>query len=488
MTSRSSAQYAGIGSAIVVGGGVAGIAAALRLAEQGVAVTLVETRKRLGGRATSFNDPTTGHTLDNCQHVLMGCCTNLLDLYQRLGVRDSIEWHSTLYFANADGHIDVLRRHPLPAPGHTALSVLGFRLLTIAEKLAVARGMMEIMAIGRRGRQAYASTTFADWLAKYEQPAGAIMKFWQPVIVSACNETIDRVAASYALQVFQDGFLCHRDAYVMGLPSVPLVQLYDASEPAIQQAGGSLMLGTSAEGFTFDGTMVTGLRIEGDRTLTADAYVSTVPFDRLDKLATDAMRAADARLADLTAMDVSPIIGVHLWYRRADGQPAMHLPHVVMPPGELDWVFNKGMDDAAGTLPTDGPRAQHVHGVISAARPLVDLPASDIAATADAELRAVFPGMKNAELIHHRVVKEKRATFALTAGIDAHRPGPVGAIPNLYLAGDWTDAGWPATMEGAVRTGYRAAAAALRREPDSMLIADLPPAPMYRLMEFLLRG
>jgi hydroxysqualene dehydroxylase len=510
MTAAASHTRNGSRRVVVVGGGLAGIAAAVRLADAGVAVTLVETRQRLGGRATSFVDPQSGLVLDNCQHVLLGCCTNLLDLYQRLGVRDRIRWHRRLLFTDSAGRIDVLEADDLPAPFHLTMSLLGFAGLTWREKLAIARGMFALIRLGRTGRDAWHDRTFSQWLRLHRQPDGVIEKFWAVIIISALNETPDRVAAHHAMQVFQEGFLAHADAYAMGVSAVPLLQLYDAAQHAIERAGGTVMLATSAERIAFDAQRrhVTGLHIAGDRFLEADALLSAVPFDRLAKLCPPTLRDAEPRLAGLEKIDVSPIIGIHLWLARDDGQPAMPLPHLIFMQSPLQWVFNKGPEPFAqrgrepfsSPAPTTGTTAemtpvpflagaQHVHGVISAAREWVDQPAEAIAAMAVKELRKVLPTARSAKLVHHRVVKEKRATFAAVPGFEALRPSAAGAVGNFLIAGDWADTGWPATMEGAARSGHLAAAAAMHHlhitpppgTTPTGLVDDLEPSAMYRL-------
>lgn len=499
MTAAANHTRNGPRRVVVVGGGLAGIAAAVRLADAGVAVTLVETRQRLGGRATSFVDPHSGLVLDNCQHVLLHCCTNLLDLYERLGVCDRIRWHRRLLFTDAAGRIDVLEADDLPAPFHLTMSLLGFAGLTWHEKFAITRGMFALMRLGRVGRDAWRDRTFGEWLRLHSQPDGAVGKFWSVIVVSALNETPDRAAAHHAMQVFQEGFLAHADAYAMGVSAVPLLQLYDAAEHAIERAGGTVMLSTSAERIAFDAQRrhVTGLYVDGDRFIEADALVSAVPFDRLAKLCPVPLRQTEPRLAGLEKIDVSPIIGIHLWLVRDDGQPAMPLPHLIFMQSPLQWVFNKGpqalADNGAAPRPADDAPfiagTQHVHGVISAAREWVDRPAEAIAAMAVEELHKVLPTARSAKLVHHRVIKEKRATFAAVPGFEALRPTAAGVVGNFFIAGDWADTGWPATMEGAARSGYLAAAAAMRclhipPRPGATptgLVDDLEPSAMYRL-------
>lgn len=473
---------------VVVGGGLAGIAAAVRLADRGVGVTLVETRNRLGGRATSFEDPASGRTLDNCQHVLMGCCTNLMALYRRLGVEHLIQWHRRLYFTDGTGVIDELEADDLPAPLHLLTGLAGFRTLSAWEKLAIGRAMVAMIRLGRSGRENFRGVTFADWLEQQGQPAGAVRKFWSVIVTSALNETPERASAAYAIQVFQEGFLPNEQAYLMGLSAVPLVTLYDQAYQVIQRAGGRVMLSTSAERFEFDGRRVTGLRLGDGSEAAAEGFVAAVPFDRLAKLCPPAMVQADARLGRLGEFTTSPIIGIHLWMSRGgaeDGRVVMELPHLILMQSPVHWIFNKGVERDPGTGLAG---CQHLHGVVSAAHELVDQSAQGILAMAVEEVRKALagrPGGAEARLVHGRVIKEKRATFAATPVADSLRPAARGEIENLFLAGDWCRTGWPATMEGAVRSGFLAAQGVLGSEGEEgagALEPDLPMGSWYRML------
>lgn len=471
-------------SVVVVGGGLAGIAAAVNLSDRGVPATLIETRQRLGGRATSFVDPATGQTLDNCQHVLMGCCTNLINLYQRLGVADQIQWHRRLYFADDRGQVDQLVADDLPAPLHMLRSLMSFKLLSFSEKVAISRGILAMLRLGRSARDRLHDRSFAQWLLGLGQPPGAIKKFWSVIVVSALNEQLDRVDAAYAIQVFQEGFLSHEGAYVLGLPAVPLTHLYDTAYRVITDAGGTVSLSTGASEFVYEGNRIAALRLANGTQLAADAFIASVPYDRLSKLCPSPMRHVDARLGRLDQFEASPIIGIHLWFDTPKDKPLMAWPHLVLTQGSLQWVFNKGYDDQLG--------GQHLHGVISAAHDLVQRPVEEILALAIAEIRCALrcsPGIDNASVLHGRVIKEKRATFSASPGVEQLRPDTRGKIGNLYLAGDWCQTGWPATMEGATRSGYLAAAAAAQdmsgmgdwQMVGPSLVADLPVGELYRM-------
>jgi zeta-carotene desaturase len=458
----------------IVGGGLAGIATALRLADGPWRPILIETRKRLGGRATSFVDPRSGLTFDNCQHVVLGCCTNLLDLYDRLGVGEAIEWHRTIYWTDGKGHIDEVRADRLPAPLHLARAFGRMQILQRDDRKAVRRAMWRLIRMGSRGRVGWQRRTFAEFLDECHQTEGAVQRFWQPVVVSACNLSVDRVCAAHAMQVFQDGFLANRWSYTMGLPTVPLAELYDPSVEAIQACGGEVQLGTSAKALAFDGTRTTGV-VTDNGFVEASAVVVATPFDRLEKLVSPVMRSSDGRLGRLDALDTSPILGVHLIF----DCEVMTLPHVTLVDHGVQWLFNKGVDDAGH---------QHVHAVVSGADEWMAYSQQEIVDRVVSDMHAAIPTSVGLQPTYARAIKEKRATFAAVPGVDDLRPsttstpigsGMAGGIKNLYLAGDWTDTGWPATMEGAVRSGY-AAAAALTGAGG--LVEDVPAAPLARVL------
>jgi len=455
----------------IVGGGLAGVAAAVRLAEHSDMPVIIETRKRLGGRATSLTDPRSGETIDNCQHVLMGCCTNLIDFYDRLGVNDQIEWHPTLYWTRGRGEIDVLKPGRLPAPLHLAFSFNKLRVFDKKQKRHIARGLWKIMRMGFKGRPAWADRTFAQFLQTCRQPEDVVRSFWNTIIVSACNLEVDRVSAASALHVFQDAFLANAWSATMGLATVPLGALYDPAVRIIEEAGGEVRLGCSAKAISFDGDRVTGVVTE-DGLVEAAAVISAVPWDRLDKLASDTMKRADARLRNLNALQVSPILGVHLWFEHE----VMNIPHLVLVDRGVQWLFNKGVD-------ADG--RQHLHAVISAADAWMELDEAEIVRRVLEDVHHVLPTSKGLQPVEARSIKEKRATFAATPASERQRPSTApayaagGAIENLLIAGDWTDTGWPATMEGAVRSGYAAAGALLGKD---LSVEEVPPTWLARLL------
>ncbi len=455
---------------VVIGGGLAGLAAAIRIGDSDRRVVLIETRKKLGGRATSFVDPRDGATLDNCQHVLMGCCTNLLDLYERLGVTGDIDWHPTVYWANPPHEPDQMKPGALPAPGHFTLSFLKMRFLSTAAKRAVARAMWLIIRLGKEGRMRWSGRAFSVFLSETQQTQEAIEKFWEPIVVSACNAPCAGVDARYALTVFQQGFLQDSWSPVMGLSRVPLLKLYDPAVALIESRGGSVRLGESVVALGFDGRRITSV-VTDEGMVECRAVVAALPPERLAKLCSDTLVKADRRLSRLTEFGFSPIVAVHIFF----DQPVMKTPHLVLPGRETHWLFDKGRDDSG---------RWHVHAVISGATSWVDADEPEIVRRVVEDIAWALPSARGISPIAARAVKEKRATFACVPGIDDLRPstkadGVRGGVDNLYLAGDWCDTGWPATMEGAVRSGYAAAAAVTG---SGGLVADVPAAPLARLL------
>ena len=452
----------------IVGGGIAGIAAAIRLSQAGMKPIVLETRRKLGGRATSFVDPRTGKLLDNCQHVAMGCCVNLLDFYQRLGVLDRMQWHKETYWANPPHAPDVMRAGWLPAPAQFTGSFLRMRMISLKDKVAIAFAMFKLLRMGYAGREHWRGRVFLDFLRDTGQTERAIERFWEPVVVSACNLPSSRVDAPFAMKVFQEGFLSHRVASAMVLSTVALLDLYDPAEAMIRQAGGEVRLGVSAQAIAFDGARVTGV-VTDEGLVQASAVIAAVPFDRLVKLCSPTLQAADERLRGIDGIATSPILGVHLVYEKI----VLDQPHLVLPARATQWLFNKGVDEAG---------RQHIHAVISAADQWMDLDENEITRRVRADIEWACPRAQGLAPVEVRSVKEKRATFAAVPGFEALRPGPrpraSGGVDNLILAGDWCDTGWPATMEGAVRSGYAAADALTQLDS---LQTELPVALLARV-------
>ena len=430
-------------SVLVAGGGLAGLAAAAALGGAGYDVTVFESRSFLGGRATSYPTSTAegpGEIIDNCQHVLLRCCVNLLDFYTRLGVRDLIRFYREFYFLEPGGRTSILKAGGLPQPLHFTLAFLKMQCFSFGEKLALAQGLLSLKA-EYRTRRDLDSITMLAWLREKKQPQRAIDRFWNPVLVSAINEELDTMAAAHGFQVFWLGFLARPDSYEMGIPSVPLGRLY-GPESWTRIPKVSIRLKSGVDHISGEGL------VSGGETLKADYYVSALPYERLEAV-TSVMPPT---------LESSPITGIHLWFDRC----VTSLPHASLLDRTIQWMFNK-----------DGGR--YIQLVVSASRSLVPLSKSEVVELAVRELAEFFPDVTAAKLMKSHVVKEIRATFSARTGLEKLRPTAHCDVPNLFLAGDWTRSGWPATMEGAVRSGYHAAEAVTRAagKPLKFVLPDV---------------
>ncbi len=464
----------------VVGGGLAGLASACALADAGYRVQLLERRPYVGGRASSYEHPGTGEIVDNCQHLLLGSCTNLIEFYRRLGVEDRIQWFDRFTFLEPGGRRSDLYPGNLPAPLHNTVSFLEARAFTLADKVAIARAMMALL----QGVPNDTPENFAHWLERHGQTSASVDRFWRPLMHSALNDDLDRLSVRYAGMVIRSSFMSSPVAGRMGFPTIPLSELYSHALQYIRARGGDVLLRTSAEGFSFHAETqrwsVAGQRNGQGVRIDAGAVILALPFEATQKLlpALPVLAAdMDNKLPDqLAHFEHSPITGIHLWFDRK----ITDIPHAVLLDTTIQWMFNKSLlqpqtrENAAG---------DYLELVVSASKTLVPMQRQEILDLALTELAQFFPAVRQAKVLKATVVKEVRATFCVTPGLDAYRPGPVTAWPGVFLAGDWMATGWPATMEGAVRSGYLAAEAYARsqKREQKFLQPDLPVQGLMRI-------
>jgi len=459
---------------VIVGGGLAGLAAAVALVGHDLDLTLLESRPRLGGRAGSFPDPVTGEMIDNCQHVSMTCCTNLADFCKRVGTSDLFRHDREVLFLSPEGRYSTLKAGPAPAPFHLGGSFLTANYLSPWERLRVAYGLACLRFATRATDE-----PFAHWLARHGQTSRTIERYWTTVLVSALNERLEQMDVGHARKVFIDGFLRNRDGYTMELPLVPLGELYGSRlETWLASRNVKVRLTTGIRSVDLDpeGT-ISGITLRNGTTIGAEFVVLAVPFDRVAGVLPEAVRNRLPSLARLDEFESSPITGVHLWFDRE----VCPVDHVVTVGRLVQWVFNHTSLQGRRANENQG---QYLQIVISAS---YDLVAMDNAAIRDAvlaDLATIWPATKEAVLDRWRVVTEHGATFAVRPGIEAIRPPQRTAIEGLFFAGDWTDTGWPATMEGAVRSGYQAAEGVLADldRPERLIRPDLPESRLARLL------
>src|SRR6478672_7922984 len=445
-------------SVAIVGGGLAGLR-----------ITVVERRPYVGGRASSYEHPGTGEVVDNCQHVLLGCCTNLIKFYDRLGVSEKIRWFDELTFIEPGGRASRMAPSILPAPMHNVPAFLGAKMLSASDKIAISRAM----AAMSHGLPEDSSEDFLSWLRRHKQTEQAIERFWKTVLVSALNEDLDRISVRYAAQVFRESFMKSAAAGRMGLPTIPLSDLYGSAIEYIRARGGEVLLRSSVTAIGPKQDRVGVLTGSGEQRF--DFAVLAAPFQNAASLL-PGDESANPIKQQLAKFEPSSITGIHLWFDRE----ITPLPHAVLLDRTIQWMFHKSKFHEGRENSGEG---SYVELVVSASKSLVQKSREEILELATRELAEFFPAVREAKLVKATVIKEIYATYAILPGLDKYRPAAKTQWPQIFLAGDWTATGWPATMEGAVRSGYLAAEALMKDvgRGQKFVVADLPATGLMKL-------
>jgi zeta-carotene desaturase len=430
-----------LASVAVIGGGLAGISAACALSDAGFRVTLFERRAFLGGRASSYEHTGTGEVVDNCQHVLLGCCTNLRGLYKRLGVEDKVHWYKRITFIEPGGRSGAIEASGLPAPFHSAISFATFKLLSLRDKLGIARALLALVSRVPED----SSEDFLGWLRRKGQTQAAIDRFWAPVLISSLNEELDKSSVKYAAMVFRDAFLKSAEAGAMGLPTVPLSELYGVASEYLRARGGQVLLRSAVEAMECDEN---GVKLRSnDRDYAFDYVISAVPFHHLGRILPKGKQADELQQV-VNHLRTVPITGVHLWFDRE----ITPLEHAALLDRNIQWMFQKSKIIVREAEAKDA--GSYLELVVSSSKTLLEMSRGEIIDLAVKELAEFFPAVRDAKLVKATVIKEVHATFAPAPLSDEYRLRPASPWPRLFLSGDWTATGWPSTMEGAVRAGY----------------------------------
>ena len=427
----------------IVGGGLAGIAATIALSDAGIGVDLFEANQRLGGRVGSFDDPVTGETIDYCQHVGMACCTNLVHLINRLGIEGDFTTEKTLHFFGANGRHLPIKAWPLPAPLHLSGLLLKWPDLTLADRFSIARTLLAMMRIKKT---APALDELAiDWL-KARQSQRVIKAFWETILVSALGERIDKVALGPAAKVLLDGFANNRNAYHLLVPQRPLRELFDDHCRKLLENSSKVRLHL---GYRID--RITSLENEGHAVVTlTDQYgtkrtyekaISCVPWYRINDV-------LEMSANELNALKPSPITGIHTWW----DHKWLNFDHAILVNHKCQWLFAQqdDYDDRSGPW--------YCQIVISGAHDLQWKTSLETYAGLVNDLGDAFPEIKQRQLLRSKMITDPRSVFSVQPGNQKSRwPSDRYSDQGVWLAGDWTDTLWPATMEGAVRSGFQAA-------------------------------
>jgi zeta-carotene desaturase len=461
-------------SVTVVGGGVAGMSAACALAEAGFRVRLIERRGYLGGRASSYLHPGVDEVIDNCQHVLFGCCTNLTGFYRRIGVDDRIRWTSEMTMIEPGGRRSELGPSWLPAPLHGLPKLMAAKAFTFDDKLALARAFRALM----RPVPSDSTETLGAWLKRNRQTKGAVEHFWRLVIASALNADLDSIALPYAAKVIRELFMNSAFAGSMGMSTVPLSRLYEGAERFLVKRGSEVLFNTNVESAAFDEeTSQWTLATRGGEVV-SDFLVLALPFEATGKLVEHMPPAdgADRLIGQIEQLTHWPICSVHLWFDRE----ITDLDHAVLLDREIHWMYNKSR-----LQPWRNLKGSYLELVVSASRTFAALERKEAIDLALSELSEYFPAVGQAKLEKAALVKEVRATFGVPLGVDAFRPNSISPWTNCLLAGDWTATGWPSTMESAARSGHLAAEAVCESTGKAvkMVNPDLRPKGFMRWLK-----
>ena len=451
-------------SVVVVGGGLAGMAAALKLAHAGCRVTLLERRPFLGGRAFSFQDPDTGAEIDNGQHVLVGACTRLRGFLDAISAPASAfvrQARLGLTILDPDGRQATLAAAPLPAPLHMAAAILRYRHLDLRMRAAVARDARALAHLDDDACADLENIPLGDWLSARGAPRASIERFWDPLVRPALNVAAGEANIPLTAFFVREAFWAGPHGGAIWLPSVGLTQaIGEPGRRALERAGVVVRLGARVDDVEIGDHDIAAIRLRGGERLQTTNAICAIPPDGLERILP---RHAQPRVS-YSSIGTSAIVNVYLWYDR----PVIDLDFAGTFGSDLQWIFNR-------TQLLGARAAGHCVGVsLSAADEWVDVPKDVAALRCDRAIERMFPARAGARLIRSAVVKEPRATFRAGPGVARYRPGPIGAIDGLYLAGDWTDTGWPATMEGAVRSGEIAAEAMLVQQRSTTQAALIP--------------
>jgi squalene-associated FAD-dependent desaturase len=436
----------------VVGGGLAGIAASLTLADAGHPVVLLEARRRLGGRAGSFFDESTQQSFDYCQHVGMECCHHLRWLIERLGQRPKWRVEDRLWF--------FLKAAPLPPPLHLAGMLWKWPSLRWQDRLAIALASLRLWSFHDPIRAD--SMLAIDWLKANHQTSRSLTAFWEPILVSALGEQLPRVTLAAARKVLVDGFLKQRLGYRLWIPQVPLAELFDEeAQTILRRAGVDVRLQTPVQSLLWDEGLATGLQIQ-DQPLEVNAIVLAVPWHAIGRILSDSpgqpgfpdaiAPSWEQGMQAASSLQSSPITGIHLWFDR----PWLNAPHAILIGGLCQWIFPGPLGPSAASNQQQSPWYAQV--VISGSRQLPKGDSQWILKEVMEEIHRMFPDARAAQLLKARVVTDPQAVFSMQPGHQSMRwKSDRFASQRLWVAGDWTDTGWPATMEGAILSGRQAA-------------------------------
>jgi squalene-associated FAD-dependent desaturase len=464
-----------VADVVVVGAGVAGLAAAVALSGAGAGVVLLERKPYVGGRAYSYLHPALNEVIDS-QHVLLGCCTNLLDLCRLAGVERKIRWYESIPFlepARDGGEPRKSEIVPgdLPAPWHSTVSFWAVPMLSVRDKAGIARGMSEFL----RGIPATDDEPFSEWVKRTGQTERAMRHFWEPVVVSTLNDTFERTSTRYAAKVMYESLLKTAEGGRMGVPAEPLSEFYAAMARLAERQGTEVRLRASVERIERTDGVWRAVLSDGE-VVAGKALVLALPFEQTQKLMGTILEPSTEQRAVMEGFAQfahAPITTIHLWLDRE----VTEMEQAALLDTRIQWMFNKSRIRRS--------ESEHYYElVISASFAELQKSREEILESGIDEFGRFFRAVRTAKVLRAGVLKEARATFSVTPGLERYRPEPDACGDGLYLAGDWTKTDWPSTMESAARSGRIAAERVARAAggKQQFLTPELRASAMMRMM------
>ena len=435
---------------LVIGGGFAGLAAAVDLAERGLPVLVLERRNFLGGRAYSFTDKITGDVIDNGQHLMMGCYHHTLALLDKIGARDKLKFQTNPcvdFLHEASGHAS-FQCPPWPAPLHLLGGLARLQTLNWRDRWQALRVGFALRNLnGNRAR--LADLTVRQWLNELGQTAQMQSRFWDLIALATLNETPERASADMFARVLEQAFMQSKQDSTMVISRTGLSDLYTTDAQAfIERRGGKIRLNASVKAIDFADEKALGVTLDDGETIGASAVISAAPYFMLKHMLPAELVKQHAAWQAIGQLESAPIVSINLWYDRQ----VTELEFVGLLDSPIEWVFNKN------AIAGNHARAtQHLALVISGAHEAAKQSKEELLAVAQREMRRFFPAARQAELMHSFVIREHDATLSHVIGTARLRPSQQTPYPNFFLAGDWTATGLPATIESAVWSGQECA-------------------------------
>ena len=456
-------------SVIIIGGGLSGLSAAIELCAHGQKVLLLEQHRYCGGRAYSFINAAAGDTVDNGQHLMMGCYHATRRYMRIIGTEylTFLQPSLCIEFLHPSKRSLRLACPPLPAPLHLLGGLMRFQGIPLKNRLEMLKVAKQLFYTSLSKEQELDKLNVEEWFVKLGQSDLSRKFLWDVITIGALNNHPKNVSALMLFRILRAAFSGKRENSSILLPRVGLSDmLVNPAVEFIQRSGGEVLFGTEVSKVHFEDKKIISVSTQDGKEYRAQVFLSAVPWFGFERMLSNSgirsemvIRTPSGQLYDPDWFKASPIISIHLWLNRI----IMDEEFAALIDTRVQWIFNKNSKTmkplshgAVKKQETEEKTRQQLSLVISGAQEFVDMSKEELIAIAMEDLKRILPKAKDANIVHSVVIKEKHATFSPSPGLEAKRPLPVTTIPNLFLAGDWTNTGFPATIEGAVLSGKKA--------------------------------